>query len=86
MNNLQHDKRHTNITRIIDTPIVDRSYQDWNMDSFELDESQNLCRELISYFKEDYEDYLKDILPEVFIDCLKSFLKDPQSLQFSLTK
>jgi hypothetical protein len=33
---VENDKRHTEIIRLIDEPIKERSYGDWNMDSFNL--------------------------------------------------
>ena len=56
------------------------------MDSFELDEDQKICRKLIRYFKIDYKNYLKDVVPEVFIECLKQFLKNPDSNSFMMNR
>jgi len=39
---LEEDKRHNQIIRLIDEPIKARSYSDWNMDSFNLSDSQSL--------------------------------------------
>lgn len=40
---LEKDDRHKEIMRLIDEPIEERSYSDWNMDSFNLSDSDKLC-------------------------------------------
>ena len=42
MSILQKDTRHENIVRLIDTSISERSYHDWNMDSFNLANGETL--------------------------------------------
>ncbi|MFT7561651.1 MAG: hypothetical protein ACI93R_003580 [Flavobacteriales bacterium] len=42
---LEKDLRHKNIQVLIDDPIKDRSFQNWNMDSFNLSDTECLDKE-----------------------------------------
>lgn len=55
---LENDIRHEDIIRLIDEPIDQRSYSDWNMDSFNLSDSQDLNSEKLINISRVYKETL----------------------------
>ena len=45
MSSIERDARHTNLLRLIDQPIEQRGFADWNMDSFNLADDATLDRD-----------------------------------------
>ena len=81
MKTIEKDKRHKNIQVIFNTKITERSFPDWNMDAFNIDEKRSV-RETIIEFKKIFTNLINDLEPAFFIECLKEFLnrKDLQPL------
>jgi len=75
LNILEKDSRHKNISTIIDDQISERAFNDWNMDSFNLNELQYIDENIVMYLKETSYELLTEIEAKVFIDVLKSFLQ-----------
>ena len=45
MSSIERDARHSNLARLIDQPIEQRGFADWNMDSFNLADDTTLDRQ-----------------------------------------
>lgn len=58
MQRIANDNRHKNIVRLLDEPILNKSFSSWNMDSFNLDDEDRLE---ISELKNITEAYKKSV-------------------------
>lgn len=74
---LEKDQRHTHIERIIDEPIEERSYSDWNMDSFNLSQRELLDVEELKIIRDVYRENLT-IKSTVLVDFYKAMLDTHQ--------
>lgn len=54
MKNIKHDNRHTNVDVFIDQPVSNRSFPDWNMDSFDLAEDYDIDTALLKELKQQF--------------------------------
>lgn len=78
---LENDIRHENIIRLIDEPIEERSYSDWNMDSFNLSDSQELDTDKLINISRVYKETLStrtDLLAKFY----KAMLKPAEYFKF----
>lgn len=77
MSILDSDKRHKDIIRLVDEPIQARSYSDWNMDSFNLSDSQSLNSDKLLHISRIYKETLStrtDLLTKFY----KAMLVSPE--------
>lgn len=70
MTDIEHDSRHRNIQYLVDEPVTKRGFSDWNMDSFNLDDSASLDP---AAMKRLLADYKRNLLPRA--DTLVSIYK-----------
>ncbi|MGB5277100.1 MAG: hypothetical protein WBP02_08000, partial [Gammaproteobacteria bacterium] len=54
----EKDNRHKNIQRILDQPIKKRGFMDWNMDSCNLSEDQDIDPEELIRIRDAYKKHL----------------------------
>ncbi|AFU98308.1 BLUF domain-containing protein [Simiduia agarivorans] len=54
MNSILADNRHKNVNILMDEPIAAKSFKDWNMDVFLLDDHPDLPGEEIGHFRDAY--------------------------------
>jgi len=78
MSVLEKDSRHCNIRRVFDEKILEKSFSQWNMDVFNIDDNQSIDYEKIIDFKNIYNNVLTHIEAQLFIESLKEFLADPK--------
>ena len=79
---LAHDPRHENLTRVVNSPISNRGFSDWNMDTFNLDSYKTIDREaVIRYERAFSRQCMMD--SRMFIELLKSMHAD-ESLSGSI--
>jgi hypothetical protein len=55
---LEKDNRHKNIQRIFDQQIKKRGFEDWNMDSLNLDEGQDIDPDELIRIRDAYKKHL----------------------------
>ena len=55
MDILETDTRHRNIERIIDEPIRERGFRDWNMDSFNLSDTEKIDPQELRVIRDVYK-------------------------------
>ena len=79
MAKIQKDPRHKNVVRIIDKSIDERTFEDWNMDTFYIQNSKVLNWDIIEFFKDEYCKLLSNFEPKMFISFLKDFVEDPEA-------
>ncbi|MBK1831937.1 BLUF domain-containing protein [Verrucomicrobiaceae bacterium R5-34] len=72
---LERDPRHEKITRVVDCPIAERGFSDWNMDTFELEESESISRDTLHAYKKTFTSQM-EMDSAVFIESLKSMSQD----------
>lgn len=60
MRNIKADKRHTDIEYLIDLPIEERGFPDWNMDFFNLAQDSRFDADSLRVLTENYR---RNILP-----------------------
>ena len=77
MHTLEKDSRHCDLKRVVDEKIIKKSFHSWNMDTFNVEDSQTINYEKIAEFKSLYSAILKHVEPHLFIESLKYFLQDP---------
>ena len=70
MSLLEGDYRHEDIQRIIDQPIDRRSYDSWNMDSFNLSADEKVTAEQLHAIKASYDEH-----NAMQTDVITSFIK-----------
>jgi hypothetical protein len=58
MSILEKDNRHKNIQRILDQPIKKRGFRDWNMDSLNLSEDQDIDPDELIRIRDAYKKHL----------------------------
>jgi hypothetical protein len=58
MSILEQDNRHKNIQRIFDQQIKKRGFEDWNMDSLNLDEGQDIDPDELIRIRDSYKKHL----------------------------
>jgi hypothetical protein len=58
MSILEKDNRHKNIQRIFDQQIKKRGFEDWNMDSLNLDEGQDIDPDELIRIRDAYKKHL----------------------------
>ena len=75
MDNIQSDKRHKNITVLFDENVNSRGFDEWNMDSFNLDESDKLDLDEVLKIRDALQE---NIIPRAdnLVEMYESFLKD----------
>ena len=78
MNKISCDRRHTEIKYIMDQSIPQRSFNEWNMDSFNLDSGTLEFKDKLTEYRVMFKKMITDLDAEVFIDALKEFLNDPE--------
>ena len=54
MSSIERDARHANLVRLIDQPIVQRGFGDWNMDSFNLADDATLDRDKLQEVSDSF--------------------------------
>lgn len=54
MGKINQDPRHADIQRLIDSPIIRRDFQQWNMDSFDLSEKDSILPQELKKISEIY--------------------------------
>lgn len=74
MKNIEKDNRHKNFIKIIDDSISQRCFEDWSMDSFNLNNRQYIDENIVRYLKDSSYEVLPEIDSKVFIELLKDFL------------
>ncbi len=76
---IKEDKRHKNIERLIDTPMKNRGFGNWNMDSFNLSPNEDLdtktLREISTAFKQTVQ-ARSDLLTRFYKAMLQSQNKE----------
>lgn len=60
MRNIEADARHENVARLIDTPVERRGFQQWNMESFNLNGDRQFNRHTLQDLTESFK---KNLLP-----------------------
>ncbi len=59
MSSIEQDNRHTNITRLFDTPQGERHFSQWNMDTFDLEDRQAIsldeCQKIAKAYKQNLQ-------------------------------
>lgn len=73
------DPRHDNIRIVVDEEVAKRSFADWNMDSFNLDDRKNIDVQTLDKFKSVFTTQMK-MDGSSFITLLKSVLANPELL------
>lgn len=75
LNNIQRDKRHKNLIILFDEHVNSRGFEDWNMDSFDLDETEELDVDEILRIRDAIK---SNIIPRAdnLAELLDSFLKE----------
>lgn len=58
MSNIEKDPRHANVEYLIDSRIQSKSFQTWNMDSFNLDSEQAFDRETLRDITQRFKETL----------------------------
>ena len=81
MNKIQHDDRHCQLIRVVDTPVQQRGFEDWNMDTFNLESDQRIDLEFVSSCT-DLFSINKEMDGSHFIEMVKTVLKYRNSKQF----
>jgi len=51
---IEKDKRHAHVTKLIDQPVVDRTFSDWSMESFYVDNPSFINPETLMLLRELY--------------------------------
>lgn len=75
MLNIGGDPRHSNLTRIVNSPISKRGFPDWNMDTFNLDSYAAIDREAVRQYEQAFSrQCLMD--SRIFIELLKAMHQD----------
>ena len=74
MTSIEKDSRHRNIERIIDENIFRRSYEDWNMDSFNLSDHESLDLGKLKILNKVYKE-LMALKTDVLIDFYRVMLQ-----------
>ena len=73
MSILEKDNRHTNIQRILDQPIKKRGFEDWNMDSLNLAEGQDIDPDELIRIRDAYKKHLL-VDSRLLVDFYKAML------------
>ena len=73
MSILEKDNRHTNIQRIFDQPIKKRGFEDWNMDSLNLSEGQDIDPDELIRIRDAYKKHLL-VDSRLLVDFYKAML------------
>lgn len=73
MSILEKDNRHRNIQRIIDQQIKKRGFKDWNMDSLNLSEGQNIDPDELIRIRDAYKKHLL-VDSKLLVDFYKAML------------
>ncbi len=60
MKNIEADNRHRNVDYLIDTPVQDRGFGSWNMDSFNLDDGATIDAQILKDLTKAFE---KSLVP-----------------------
>ncbi len=60
MTNIENDARHRNVDYLIDTPVENRGFSDWNMETFNLSDTKAFNKEIL---KDITESFKKNLLP-----------------------
>ena len=83
MVSIEKDPRHRNIERIIDEKAIRRSYEDWNMDSFNLSDHKSLDLDKLKIINQIYkESWLLE--SEVLIDFYKLMLQQEDLTKYNI--
>ena len=83
MVSIEKDPRHRNIERIIDEKAIRRSYEDWNMDSFNLSDHKSLDLDKLKIINQIYkESWLLE--SEVLIDFYKLKLQQDDLTKYNI--
>ncbi len=80
MSHIERDDKHTDITRIVDMEINQRSFTDWNMDTFNLDPYIKLKRDDLAKYRDVFSRRCK-IDASIFIEVLRILYKDAEMLK-----
>ncbi|AMO54823.1 BLUF domain-containing protein [Endozoicomonas montiporae] len=73
------DPRHKEVVRIVDEELPERGFSDWNMDSFNLSEQQQLAADQLTAIKELYSENFA-MQSDSVVDFYRSMLSDDGSL------
>ncbi len=71
------DSRHKDVLVIIDEPVYEREFKDWNMDYFNMDKNNSLNEANLSRFRDIYKDNF-EMSSAAFIEFIKDMLSDPE--------
>lgn len=76
MARIEEDDRHDNIEYLIDTPIERRAFQQWNMDSFDLDGESRFDADTLKDLTHSFQ---KNLLPrsDMLVKYYKTLLNQP---------
>jgi len=55
MHNIERDERHDSLRVLINEPVVERGFADWNMDCFNLDPSEKIEQQTIIDITKDFK-------------------------------
>ena len=72
------DQRHEEVVRIVDQEVPERGFSEWNMDSFNLSEHQQLSPDQLQAIKELYKENFA-MQSDTIVDFYKSMLGDDEA-------
>ena len=83
MVSIEKDPRHRNIERIIDEKAIRRSYEDWNMDAFNLSDHESLDLDKLKIINKIYkESWLLE--SKILIDFYKLMLQHEDLTKYNI--
>ncbi|MBK1834105.1 BLUF domain-containing protein [Roseibacillus ishigakijimensis] len=76
MATLEEDPRHCDLVRVVDEPVERRSFEEWNMQTFDLSPREELSLEMVENFRCRFLEQ-GPLEGRVFVDLLKKFCSRP---------
>jgi len=80
MDELYRDNRHTDINELINEPVSEREFMDWNMDYFNINKNNELSEPLLERFRDVYKNNVI-LNSKGFVDFMKTMLAEPELMR-----